>query len=106
MEKDTEKSKERRKVRYPFFDSTKIPNDLCPIATDLIVMKTGDWRSERPIVLRSKCVKCATCWAFCPTQCIVEKPTWFEAGLETCKGCGICATECPHHAIIMVEEKE
>jgi len=32
----------------------KVPDDLCPIATDLIVMNTGDWRSERPIVLRSK----------------------------------------------------
>ena len=106
MEKDTEKSKERRKVRYPFFDGTTIPNDLCPIATDLVVMKTGDWRAERPMVLRSKCVKCGTCWAFCPVQCIVEKPSWFEANLGFCKGCGICATECPHHAIIMVEEKE
>jgi len=106
MEKNKEKTRTKKKGHYPMFDSSKVPDDLCPIATDLIVMNTGDWRSERPVVLRSKCVKCATCWAFCPVQCIHEKPSWFEADLARCKGCAICATECPHHAIIMVEEKE
>ncbi|MDP6927457.1 MAG: 4Fe-4S binding protein [Rhodospirillales bacterium] len=24
---------------------------------------------------------------------------------ESCKGCGICATECPHNAIVMVLEE-
>ncbi len=97
-----EESMKRRKM----FDLSKIPNDLCPVATDFIVMDTGSWRAERPVVFRSKCVKCGICWAYCPVQCILEKPTWFEADLGFCKGCGICATECPHNAIIMIEEKE
>ena len=88
------------------FDKSKIPQDLCPIATELSELKTGDWRAERPVVDRDKCVKCATCWLYCPTQCVEEKPTWFEAGLEICKGCGVCAQECPHQAIAMVEEVE
>ena len=95
----------KRQAREPF-DPTTIPDDLCPIATARTVMKTGDWRAERPVVERDKCVKCATCWVFCPTQCIQEKPTWFEANLEICKGCGICASECPHHAIEMIVETE
>jgi Pyruvate/2-oxoacid:ferredoxin oxidoreductase delta subunit len=37
---------------------------------------------------------------------VQEKPTWFEANLDICKGCGICADECPHHAITMQEEVE
>lgn len=98
MEKETKTKKK--------WDASMVPGDLCPIATDYIDTKTGTWRAERPLVNRSKCVKCGTCWAFCPTQCIVEMPGWFEAGLEICKGCGICARECPHNAIIMVEEKE
>lgn len=106
MEKKTEATVKRKKGHYDMFDSSTVPDDLCPIATDIIVMRTGEWRAERPVVMRSKCVKCATCWAFCPVQCIEEKPLWFEADLSRCKGCGICATECPHHAIIMVEEKE
>jgi 2-oxoacid:acceptor oxidoreductase delta subunit (pyruvate/2-ketoisovalerate family) len=95
----------RRQARKAF-DESRIPDDLCPIATELTVLRTGDWRAERPVVDRDKCVKCATCWTYCPTQCIVEKETWFEAGLEICKGCGICAQECPHHAITMIEEVE
>ncbi len=88
----------------PYFDSSSIPNDLCPIATEPSPMLPGDWRAERPVVDREKCVKCATCWLFCPVQCVVERPTWFDFDLTTCKGCGICARECPHRAIIMVAE--
>jgi Pyruvate/2-oxoacid:ferredoxin oxidoreductase delta subunit len=29
-----------------------------------------------------------------------------SADLEICKGCGVCAQECPHRAIIMVEKVE
>lgn len=95
----------RKQAKKPF-DHSKIPNDLCPIATEYSVLITGDWRAERPVVIREKCVKCGTCWAYCPTQCIVEKVKWFEANLEICKGCGICAQECPNNAIIMIEETE
>jgi phenylglyoxylate dehydrogenase delta subunit len=39
-------------------------------------------------------------------QCVVEKPFWFDINYDTCKGCGICATECPHRAITMIEEMQ
>ena len=95
----------KRQAKKPFDQST-IPNNLCPIATEYSPLKTGDWRAERPIVDRRKCVKCGTCWLYCPTQCIEEKKNHFEVGLEICKGCGVCAQECPHHAITMIEETE
>lgn len=79
---------------------------LCAVATDLITARTGDWRAVRPVVDRDLCVKCATCWLYCPVQCIVARAAWFEADLNHCKGCGICAGECPHRAITMVEEVE
>jgi phenylglyoxylate dehydrogenase delta subunit len=88
----------------PFFDPSQIPDNLCPIATKASPMRPGDWRSLRPVVIRAKCVKCAVCWLYCPVQCIVEKATWFDVDLATCKGCGICAEECPHNAIVMIEE--
>ena len=88
----------------PFFDPSQIPDNLCPIATKASPMRSGDWRSLRPVVIRAKCVKCAVCWLYCPVQCIVEKATWFDVDLATCKGCGICAEECPHNAIVMIEE--
>ena len=95
-----------KKQSRPMFDQSTIPDDLCPIATEFANLHVGDWRSKRPVVVRARCVKCGTCWAFCPTQTIVERPRWFEAALALCKGCGICAHECPHGAIIMVDEAD
>ena len=92
------------KQSKPMFDRTTIPNDLCPISTRFVFLKTGDWRAVRPVFDRKKCVKCATCWVYCPTQCIKERATWFEANLDICKGCGICAAECPCGAIEMTPE--
>jgi len=86
------------------FDGSSIPNDLSPIATVLSKMLPGDWRNIRPVFNREKCVKCAVCWTYCPPQCIVEKPRWFDVDLAVCKGCGVCAAECPHGAITMIEE--
>jgi len=91
-------------VSRPRTDMSGIPADLCPIATVLSPMLAGDWRAMRPVVARERCVKCAICWLNCPVQCVVEKPFWFEINLAACKGCGLCAHECPHRAISMVEE--
>lgn len=88
------------------FDAASVPDDLCPIATEYSPMLAGDWRVERPVVDRAKCVKCAVCWLFCPVQCVVERPAWFDIDLAACKGCGICAHECPHRAIAMVPETD
>jgi pyruvate ferredoxin oxidoreductase delta subunit len=69
--------------------------------------RTGDWRTERPILDKGKCTKCALCWLYCPDAAI--KPTeegWYEADLDYCKGCGICAEICPVDAITMTEEEE
>jgi len=69
--------------------------------------KTGDWRSRRPAYEFNKCIKCAACYSFCPEGCIFENEKgYFEADLFYCKGCGICASECPKKVITMVEEKE
>lgn len=92
------------KQAKPFFDTATIPNDLAPIAAELSPMLPGDWRAKRPVVDRDKCVKCAACWLYCPVQCMVERATWFQPDLAVCKGCGVCAQECPHRAIAMEDE--
>ena len=69
--------------------------------------QTGDWRSERPVLDKSKCIKCGLCSIFCPEGCIEENAEgYFEANLFYCKGCGMCARECWPQAITMVEEEE
>ncbi len=67
--------------------------------------KTGGWRTFRPVIDHEKCIKCFLCWLYCPDESIVitEKGE-FEVDLDYCKGCGICAKECPKKAITMVRE--
>lgn len=59
--------------------------------------KTGDWRSEKPVFHQEKCINCLFCWANCPDCAVLldenKKVTGFDYNL--CKGCGICAHECP-----------
>ena len=47
----------------------------------------------------------ALCWMYCPDN-VVSKSLEPTIDLEYCKGCGICAEECPVKAIEMVSEEE
>lgn len=68
--------------------------------------KTGDWRAFRPVVDKAKCVNCLLCWIYCPDSSIIRREKWVDVNYEHCKGCGICAHECPTKAIEMVEEQK
>jgi pyruvate ferredoxin oxidoreductase delta subunit len=58
--------------------------------------ETGSWRVRRPILDKNKCTSCLICWIFCPDTSIVVKDGKVTGiDLEHCKGCGICARECP-----------
>jgi NADPH-dependent glutamate synthase beta subunit-like oxidoreductase len=64
------------------------------------------------------CNLCDTCFTFCPDVAIarlyVLRPTSevrslpdvgrYEVNYDYCKGCGVCAEECPRHAISIKEE--
>lgn len=80
-----------------------------PIGTVAIKLstefKTGDWRTFRPVIDESKCVKCLMCWVYCPDGAIEWDGEKVSINYDYCKGCGICARECPRKAISMVEEK-
>jgi 2-oxoacid:acceptor oxidoreductase delta subunit (pyruvate/2-ketoisovalerate family) len=67
--------------------------------------KTGSWRDFRPTVDTAKCVKCLRCWISCPDACIkrAEDDT-ISIDYDYCKGCGVCANECPTSAITMTRE--
>ncbi|TDB37788.1 MAG: pyruvate ferredoxin oxidoreductase [Actinobacteria bacterium] len=73
---------------------------------------TGDWRNDYPVIVAGTCVAvkqgkitCQICWAHCPDACI-SQGMLPVIDLTYCKGCGICAEVCPHHAIGMRAEAE
>ena len=69
--------------------------------------KTGDWRSQRTTYDFTKCIKCGLCQIYCPEGCIEQNDDGdFEANVYYCKGCGVCARECPTKVITMVVEEE
>ena len=76
-----------------------------PTGKELYIVKTGEWRFQKPVVSREKCTRCGICLVFCPTNAVKEGTEAYEADLETCKGCGICANECHAGAITMEVEK-
>jgi len=53
------------------------------------------------------CFECDNCYGVCPDNAVIKlgPGNRFEIDLEYCKGCGICAAECPCGAIEMVPEE-
>jgi 2-oxoacid:acceptor oxidoreductase delta subunit (pyruvate/2-ketoisovalerate family) len=64
---------------------------------------TGDWKTYMPIRDREKCTLCLLCVLYCPDAAINWRPDKqnIEFDYNYCKGCGICANECPTKAITM-----
>ena len=65
---------------------------------------TGSWRTYKPKHVPERCIHCLRCWILCPDSAIlVEDGKMVGFDYDHCKGCGICATECPPkcHAIEM-----
>jgi len=53
------------------------------------------------------CNKCDNCFVFCPDVSVIRRRGLpYEYDYDFCKGCGVCAVECPRCAITMVEEKK
>jgi pyruvate ferredoxin oxidoreductase delta subunit len=75
----------------------KIPRGatiMCPGNAEAV--ETGTWRTYRPIHSDDKCIQCLQCWIMCPDDAIiVENEKVVGVDLYHCKGCGICAVQCP-----------
>lgn len=77
-----------------------------PIGTGWYVIKSAEWRYQRPVTEAKRCHNCGTCALYCPVGARYREEKHFETDLDYCKGCGICAVECYASAITMIEEAE
>ena len=83
------------------------PGGLILEAGNASTYKTGGWRTYRPVWDEKKCINCLICWVNCPDSAILVKDGKVTGiDYDHCKGCGICAKECPSkiQAIKMVKE--
>ena len=71
-----------------------------------LARKTGSWRTgKKPEFLHQRCSDCGLCVLLCPEGCITRVgDNTYEIDLDYCKGCAICAEECPVDDIKMVVE--
>jgi pyruvate ferredoxin oxidoreductase delta subunit len=86
-----------------------IPGAVILKAGNSSEFKTGSWRAFRPEWIEENCIQCLKCWVYCPDMSVnVRDGKRADFNLDYCKGCGICALECPgkkgKKAIQMVEE--
>ncbi|GAA2806966.1 NAD(P)-binding protein [Kribbella solani] len=53
------------------------------------------------------CLECDNCFGVCPDNAVIKlgPGNGYEIDLDFCKGCGLCAAECPSGAITMIRER-
>ncbi len=70
-----------------------------------LTVKTGEWRSSKPVVDEKRCIKCGICQNFCPEGIMGVLTQVPDIDYDYCKGCSMCAIECPVKCISMVADE-
>jgi 2-oxoacid:acceptor oxidoreductase gamma subunit (pyruvate/2-ketoisovalerate family)/2-oxoacid:acceptor oxidoreductase delta subunit (pyruvate/2-ketoisovalerate family) len=94
-------------------DTVKTPPMLSPFESPwvdvdkkLMTVRTGEWRYRRPELNKAACRLCGWCSIYCPVGCLSPgEDQYYHPNLDYCKGCGVCASECPAKAIRMRPEE-
>jgi pyruvate ferredoxin oxidoreductase gamma subunit len=88
------------------FEAAEISAPAIHAGITSVKVRTGLWRTMRPIINYEKC---SGCWWVCSTYCPDGAINVSEKGLpeidyEHCKGCLVCVAQCPPHAIESIPE--
>ena len=93
-------------IELPFEDA-RISAPTIHAAGTSVQVKTGLWRTQRPVIDYEHCNRCWwVCSTFCPDGAInVDEEGQPHIDYDHCKGCMICVAQCPPHAIHAIPEE-
>ena len=93
-------------IELPFEDA-RISAPTIHAAATSVQVKTGLWRTQRPVIDYEHCNRCWwVCSTFCPDGAInVDEEGQPHIDYDHCKGCMICVAQCPPHAIHAIPEE-
>jgi pyruvate ferredoxin oxidoreductase gamma subunit len=90
------------------FEEADISAPVIHAPATSVQVPTGLWRTMRPIIDYDRCKRCAwICSTLCPDSTIsINEQGYPEIDYQHCKGCLICMSSCPSHAIRAIPEQE
>lgn len=69
------------------------------------LVRTGLWRTRRPVIDPERCRRCLQCCLWCPEGGITAGADGLPViDYDHCKGCLVCAERCPFEAIRVIPE--
>ena len=96
-------------IRFDHFERAPAVHEPCTPASDR-VRTFDEVRAALPDSLEAhrcfscgKCTECDTCLIYCPEGIVRRQRGGYDIDYSFCKGCGICAVECPRSALEMAE---
>jgi pyruvate ferredoxin oxidoreductase gamma subunit len=94
-------------VELPF-EGARIAAPTVYAAANSVEVRTGLWRTLRPIIDYDRCKRCWwVCSTFCPDGAIdVSADGQPQIDYDHCKGCMVCVAQCPPHAIAAIPEQQ
>jgi len=94
-------------IELPFEDA-RISAPSIHAAANSVQVKTGLWRTQRPVIDYEHCSGCWwVCSTFCPDAAInVDASGHPQIDYDHCKGCMVCVAQCPPHAIHAIAEQQ
>ncbi len=84
-------------------NAAQMPKPIAPAGK--ILDTNASWRTEKPVIDVDTCIFCLRCYLVCPEGTIYQDNDTLHVDYDFCKGCGICANECPKKCIAMVREE-
>jgi pyruvate ferredoxin oxidoreductase gamma subunit len=89
------------------FENAAISNLAIHVGATSVEVRTGLWRTMRPVINYDKCSGCSwICSTYCPDGAInVRADGYPDIDYDHCKGCLICVAQCPPHAIESIAEQ-